>query len=65
MYLFASLTFLGISLMCASWLLVAVLVVMLGFQHFMILAEERSCAARYGEAYRGYLQGTARYFLFF
>ncbi len=65
MYLFASLTFLGIALMCASFLLLLVLTIMLGFQHFMILAEERACAARYGEPYQGYLQRTARYFLLF
>jgi protein-S-isoprenylcysteine O-methyltransferase Ste14 len=65
MYFFASLILLGIALMCASLLLLVVLAVMLGFQHVMILAEERTSASRYGEPYRAYLAQAARYFLFF
>jgi protein-S-isoprenylcysteine O-methyltransferase Ste14 len=57
--------FLGMSLAIGSWLALLALLMSKLFQHFGILAEEEACLAQYGEAYRAYMRGVPRYFLFF
>ena len=57
--------FLGMCLAIGSWLALLALLMSKVLQHFGILAEEESCLAQYGESYRAYMKGVARYFLFF
>jgi protein-S-isoprenylcysteine O-methyltransferase Ste14 len=61
LYVSAALIFLGTCLATGSLILAGILAVMLVFQHFMILAEERACQEKYGAAYVAYAQRTARY----
>jgi protein-S-isoprenylcysteine O-methyltransferase Ste14 len=61
LYVSAALVFLGACLASGSPLLSSLLLVLLVLQHRMILAEERSCARRYGDEYTAYARHTARY----
>lgn len=61
LYVSASLVFLGITLATSHVLLIVLLVFMVFLQHFMILAEERSCMERFGATYREYMQRVPRY----
>jgi protein-S-isoprenylcysteine O-methyltransferase Ste14 len=61
LYVSAALAFLGACLASGSPLLSSLLLVLLVLQHRMILAEERACAKRYGDAYAAYARHTARY----
>jgi protein-S-isoprenylcysteine O-methyltransferase Ste14 len=62
LYVAASLVFLGICLMTASARLFGLLAVIVLAQHFMILAEERACRARYGSVYDEYARKVSRYY---
>jgi len=57
--------FLGICLTIGSWLALLLQMVSSVFLHARILAEEKACLERYGEAYRDYMNRVPRYFLFF
>lgn len=61
LYVSAALVFLGTCLATSSLVLTGIVVALLVFQHFMILAEERVCEGRYGAAYVVYAQRTPRY----
>jgi protein-S-isoprenylcysteine O-methyltransferase Ste14 len=61
LYVSAALVFFGACLASGSPLLSSLLLVLLVLQHRMILAEERACARRYGDAYVAYARHTARY----
>ncbi len=61
LYVSATLVFLGACIATGNPLLSATLLAMLVVQHPMILAEERACARRYGDAYAAYCERTARY----
>ena len=63
LYVAATFCFLGLALATASPLLLGLLVLMLLPQHGMVLAEERRCRERYGEAYEAYLRQVPRYLL--
>ena len=65
LYFFYSLGLLGISIAAASWLMLVLVILYHIPLHFMVLAEERFCLRKYGDAYREYMKKTARYFLFF
>jgi protein-S-isoprenylcysteine O-methyltransferase Ste14 len=58
----AAFTFLGICLVTASPVLLAILAALLLPQHFMILAEEHACERRYGDSYVQYTKRVPRYF---
>lgn len=55
----------SIGLLSGVWILFVTLIIYLVSTHFAILAEERYCRERYGNAYREYLKRTPRYILFF
>ena len=55
--------FVGTGIAIGSWLALLLFAIGVGFYHFRILGEEKSCLARYGEPYREYLKRIPRYFL--
>ena len=57
--------FVGGSLAAGSWSALLLFAMAAACYHFRILAEERSCIATYGDAYRAYLTRVPRYLLFF
>ena len=57
--------FMGGSLAVGSWAALLLFTMAATCYHFRILAEERSCLAQYGDAYRDYLTRVPRYLLFF
>ena len=59
------LSFLGICIAIGSWLALLVQIISSLFLHARILAEEKACLERYGDAYRDYMKRVPRYFLFF
>jgi protein-S-isoprenylcysteine O-methyltransferase Ste14 len=61
LYVSAACMFLGICLATSSLILGGIFVVLLVLQHFMILAEERACARKYGESYVAYARQVPRY----
>jgi protein-S-isoprenylcysteine O-methyltransferase Ste14 len=61
MYVSATLMFIGICIMTNNIMLIAILIVMIIFQHFMILAEERICTIKYGDKFRKYMNEAPRY----
>jgi protein-S-isoprenylcysteine O-methyltransferase Ste14 len=56
---------LGTCIAVGSWAAVLVLIVQQVFFHFRILAKEKTCLARFGDAYRKYMQRVPRYLVFF
>jgi protein-S-isoprenylcysteine O-methyltransferase Ste14 len=58
------LVFLGTTIAVATWLQLALVLVLVGSYHFQILAEEEACLQYYGEEYRAYLDQVPRYILF-
>jgi protein-S-isoprenylcysteine O-methyltransferase Ste14 len=65
LYFFTGAGLFGVSAVSASWVLALLLIPFHVLQHQVILAEERYCGERYGEAYREYANTVPRYFLFF
>jgi protein-S-isoprenylcysteine O-methyltransferase Ste14 len=63
LYVSAALMFVGIGVATANVILLAIQTVALVLQHFMILAEERSCRARFGASYEAYSSKVPRYVL--
>jgi len=63
-YVSASLVFMGICTATANLPLCGYLVILLVFQHFMILAEERTCGQKYGVVYEKYCEIVPRYLFF-
>lgn len=63
MYVSATVVFIGICLATASFLLAGYLAIAVLFQHFMILAEERTCRLKYGESFDRYLRRVPRYLI--
>ena len=61
MYLAYFLCFAGMAVLTRSWGLFALVLVLQVCAHRVILAEERECLARFGEAYRQYLEQVRRY----
>ena len=61
LYFFTAIVLLGASIASASWLMISLIVLWLIPQHFIILAEERHCLEKYGNAYREYMDRTPRY----
>ena len=59
------LAWIGVGLATASWIIILTTTVGTLLMHNSVLAEERLCLAKYGEAYRKYMQKVPRYFLFF
>ena len=64
-YFFISMTFIGISIASASWIMFLILVLYFYIVHKIILAEERYLLKTYGESYGEYKEKVPRYFLFF
>lgn len=54
----------GASLAIGSWAALAVALVLQVFLHLRILAEEKTCLAKYGASYREYMKRVPRYILF-
>ena len=65
MYVSTTAVFSGICLATANYVLVGYLAIAILLQHFMILAEERSCKEKYGGPYEGYLRKVPRYLFMF
>ncbi|MBU1245251.1 isoprenylcysteine carboxylmethyltransferase family protein [Myxococcota bacterium] len=61
MYVSAGLVFFGIILMTTSLPLLIIELILLAFQHRMILAEERRCLAVYGVEFDDYMKKVPRY----
>lgn len=61
MYLAYFLCFAGMAVLTRSWGLFALVLVFQVCTHWVILAEERECLARFGEPYRQYMEQVRRY----
>jgi protein-S-isoprenylcysteine O-methyltransferase Ste14 len=60
-YLAQFLTFIGISVACASWVFFLLSFVSLILQNSTVIAEERACQATFGDEYQAYLHRTPRW----
>lgn len=63
MYVSATTVFIGICLATANLVLAGYLAIAVLLQHFMILAEERTCRLKYGVSFDHYLKRVPRYFI--
>ena len=61
LYFFTTVALLGVSIASASWLMILLIILYIIPQHFIVLAEERFCLEKYGDAYREYMNKTPRY----
>ncbi len=61
MYLGAFLVSIGISIACASWILLLAAVVFITLVNFEVISEERFCIERYGVLYQEYIKRTPRW----
>lgn len=61
MYVSYALLFLGMAFLCRSWILLLILLLFQVSGQYIILAEERWCLARFGQAYQSYMQQVRRY----
>jgi protein-S-isoprenylcysteine O-methyltransferase Ste14 len=59
------LVFVGACLAIGSWTALLLFAMAAVCYHVRILAEERSCLVKYGDAYRDYLAPVPRYLLLF
>ncbi len=64
MYVSAAVIIIGICIMTANIVLIGIFIIMLLFQHLMILAEERECRLKYGVTYDNYTKKVPRYIFF-
>lgn len=58
-------TFIGICVAVGSWIALFVQLLSSIILHSRVLAEEKACLERYGEAYQDYMNHVPRYLLFF
>ena len=56
---------LGAAITSATWLMIAIVLVIGCVYHLQVLEEEKACSALYGEPYVKYLHQVPRYFLVF
>ncbi len=63
LYVAATIVFAGTCMATANVVLVGFLAIAVLLQHFMILAEERACRGKYGDAFERYLRTVPRYLL--
>ncbi len=61
LYVSAAFMFIGIGIATANVALLGIEIVALVLQHFMIVAEERACRARFGQVYAKYAKKVPRY----
>ncbi|WP_322201799.1 methyltransferase family protein [Acutalibacter intestini] len=62
MYVAYDLIFLGCATLAKSWLLLGLTACFILSGHWIIRAEERWCAARFGEEYQAYRKRVRKYF---
>lgn len=62
MYLSYFFIFIGMGLICASWLFILLVLIREGATYWLILAEERWCKTTFGSNYEVYFQKVKRYF---
>lgn len=60
-YVMMHITWIGIGIATASWVIFALIVISVIVVHFMILLEEKLCLEKYGNVYREYTNKTRRY----
>jgi protein-S-isoprenylcysteine O-methyltransferase Ste14 len=63
LYVSATAVFIGICLATANFVLAGYLAIAVLLQHFMILAEERTCRLKYGEPFESYVRRVPRYLI--
>lgn len=63
-YVFDFFIWIGVGLMCSSYLIIIVKIIGSIVQHFTVIEEEYYCLEKYGKDYEKYLNETPRYFLF-
>ena len=61
MYVGFSLTFIGIGLSCASWIVLLLAVITIILNNVLIIPEERLLLEKYGDSYREYMNRTPRW----
>ncbi len=64
MYVAATIVFIGICFVTSNIVLAIYLAAAVLLQHFMILADERICIEKYGEAFKSYMKRVPRYLFF-
>ncbi len=60
-YLFSIIAFLGMAILCSSYIMLIILVIYPILQHPIIKEEERFCRERYGNKYYEYAKRVRRY----
>ena len=60
-YVMMYITWIGIGVVTASWVILMLVFVSMIVQHFMVLGEEQICLEKYGDTYREYMNRTPRY----
>jgi len=53
--------FIGIGIACASWVFLLLTMIWIILSDKGVIAEERECLEKYGEAYREYMNRTPRW----
>lgn len=53
----------GPCIACGSWIALSLVLVWGMFQHSRVLAEERTCLAKYGQAYENFMHRVPRYLI--
>ena len=61
MYVAYFICFIGMALLVQSWVLLGLILIFQGSAHWIILAEERECLEKFGDAYALYMQKVRRY----
>ncbi|MFX1464651.1 MAG: methyltransferase family protein, partial [Promethearchaeota archaeon] len=60
-YLGTFLIVIGIGIACASWLFLLLIAIFIVTIHLTVVAEERWCLEKYGDAYREYMNRTPKW----
>ena len=60
-YVMCYITWTGIGVAVASWVILVLVVLSMIVQHFMILGEEHVCLEKYGDFYHQHMNRTTRY----
>ena len=60
-YLTQNLIFIGVGIASASWLFLLLAIILITLMNILAVPEERFCCAKYGDAYREYMNTTPRW----
>lgn len=61
MYIAYFICFIGMAVLCSSWVLFGIVLIFQISAHWIILAEERECIEKFGDSYLKYMKEVRRY----